>query len=221
MPVDHFFSGNLNNRMLATFPCDLEDHLRTFDTIYWLFWVIIWLWWDMAGHPPSLSALCWNQTGWICWRCALCWNHGPYIKGPGQKIILPIITKTNLDNLQWPPKLLNAISVCHIYYQGINPSEWPMTAFTAVCHPKLPKLAKSGLLVGFTRHLLKSSAMAMHSLMRDIHDARRVPMKRWWVALYLYRPHATSIEFRVMGLWKWITFRLYLDTHCTLKVRGY
>ena len=37
MPVDHFFSGNLNNKVLATFPCDLEDHLRTFDMIYWMF----------------------------------------------------------------------------------------------------------------------------------------------------------------------------------------
>ena len=46
MPVGHFFSLNLNNKVLATFPCDLEDHLRTFDMIYWMFGVIIWLWWD-------------------------------------------------------------------------------------------------------------------------------------------------------------------------------
>ena len=37
MPVDHFFSGNLNNKVLATSPCDLEDHLRTFDMLYWMF----------------------------------------------------------------------------------------------------------------------------------------------------------------------------------------
>ena len=50
-----------------------------------------------SGHSPLLSCLRWNQR-WICWRC---WC----IKGPGQKIILPIITKTNLDNLQWLSKL--------------------------------------------------------------------------------------------------------------------
>ena len=37
MSVDHFFSGKLNNKVLATFPCDLEDHLCTFDMIYWMF----------------------------------------------------------------------------------------------------------------------------------------------------------------------------------------
>ena len=42
--------------------------------------------------------VCVEIRGGICWRC---WC----IKGPGQKIILPIITKTNLDNLQWVPKL--------------------------------------------------------------------------------------------------------------------
>ena len=26
-----------NNKVLATFPCDLEDRLRSFDTIYWMF----------------------------------------------------------------------------------------------------------------------------------------------------------------------------------------
>ena len=31
-----------------------------------------------------------------------------------------------------------------------------------------------------------SSSMAMYSIIRDIHDARRVPMERGWVALYLY-----------------------------------
>ena len=31
-----------------------------------------------------------------------------------------------------------------------------------------------------------SPSMAMYSVMHDIHDARRVPMERGWVALYLY-----------------------------------
>ena len=33
--------------------------------------------------------------------------------------------------------------------------------------------------------LTLSSSMAMYSVMRDIHDARRVPMERVWVVLYL------------------------------------
>ena len=39
------------------------------------------------------------------------WVH---LKTIGQKIILPIINKGSLDNLQWSLKLLNAISVCHV-----------------------------------------------------------------------------------------------------------
>ena len=38
------------------------------------------------------------------------WVH----KGPGQRIILPTITKAKFDTLQWSPKLLNAISVRHV-----------------------------------------------------------------------------------------------------------
>ena len=34
--------------------------------------------------------------------------------------------------------------------------------------------------------LTLSSLMAMYSVMRDIHDARRLPMERRWVVLYLY-----------------------------------
>ena len=34
--------------------------------------------------------------------------------------------------------------------------------------------------------LTLSSSMGMYSVMRDIHDTRRVPMERGWVALYWY-----------------------------------
>ena len=42
--------------------------------------------------------------------------------------------------------------------------------------------------------------------------ARKVPMERGWVALYLYATFK-SIGFRTMGLWIW--YYLYFDTHCT------
>ena len=32
-PVDYFFSGNFKDKMLATYPCNLEDHMRRFDMI--------------------------------------------------------------------------------------------------------------------------------------------------------------------------------------------
>ena len=90
-----------------------------------------------SGHGPSLSDLHWNQR-WICCRCGC-------VKEQGQKIflpkIVPIITKANLDNLQWLPNILNVISVCHV---------WSFTWITneSCIHcslpSHLPKLAKSG-----------------------------------------------------------------------------
>ena len=56
MPVDHFFSGNLNNKVLATFPCDLEDHY--FAHIWHDLlevWVIIWQWWDRTCRTCSIA----------------------------------------------------------------------------------------------------------------------------------------------------------------------
>ena len=32
MPGDHFISGNLNDKVLATSPCDPEDHIRAYLT---------------------------------------------------------------------------------------------------------------------------------------------------------------------------------------------
>ena len=54
-----------------------------------------------------------------------------------------------------------------------------------------------------------SSSMAMYSVMRDIHNTRRVPLER---RLLIYK----SIDFRTMGLWKWITIFIALyDWICT------
>ena len=45
-----------------------------------------------------------------------------------------------------------------------------------------------------------SSSMAMYSFMRDIPDARKVPMERGWVALYLY---ATCNFSNLLTLEQW------------------
>ena len=45
-----------------------------------------------------------------------------------------------------------------------------------------------------------SSSMAMYSVMRDIPDARKVPMERGWVALYLY---ATCKVSNLLTLEQW------------------
>ena len=55
-----------------------------------------------------------------------------------------------------------------------------------------------------------SSSMAMYSVMRDIPDARKVPIERGWVALspICHMQIFKSFDFRTMGLWIWITFIL-------------
>ena len=45
-----------------------------------------------------------------------------------------------------------------------------------------------------------SSSLAMYSVMRDIPDARKVPMERGWVALYLY---ATCKFSNLLTLEQW------------------
>ena len=58
-----------------------------------------------------------------------------------------------------------------------------------------------------------SSSMAMYSVMRDIPDATKVPMKRRWVALYLY---ATGKFSNQLNLEQWaFEYGLpFFDTHC-------
>ena len=59
-----------------------------------------------------------------------------------------------------------------------------------------------------------SSSMAMYSVMRDLHDAKRIPMERGSVALYLQATckYSNELTFRTMGLWIWITFFLWIRT---------
>ena len=43
MPGDHFLSGNLNDKVLATSPCDPEDIGHELMDVHHV-WAIIWLW---------------------------------------------------------------------------------------------------------------------------------------------------------------------------------
>ena len=82
-----------------------------------------------------------------------------------------------------------------------------MTAFTAVCHPNYQNLQK----VRYDIVIFNGNVLG--------HASRRVPMERGWIALYLYIGHMqifNSIDFRTMGLWKWITFILI---HTVMEAR--
>ena len=150
--VIHFLSENLNNKVLATSPCDLEDHSSVFDMNYWMFGQLSGFGeTGHSGHAPSLSALRWNQM-WICWRCGC-------IKGPGQKFILPNLdNKPNLDNLQ--------LSVTQMFKCITRHSSIWITnnSIHSSLQSQLPKLVNSK-----RRNITLLSSMAMYSVMRDIH----------------------------------------------------
>ena len=87
--------------------------------------------------------------------------------------------------------------VCVIkgWMNNIHSSIWiaMLPAFTAVFHPNWSKTCKKWVMT-------LSSSMAMYSVMRDIPDARKVPMERGWVALYLY---ATCKFSNLLTLEQW------------------
>ena len=60
-----------------------------------------------------------------------------------------------------------------------------------------------------------SSSMAMYSVMRDIHDTRRVPMERGWVALYLYATckYSNSLTLEQWAFENGLPF--FFDMHCS------
>ena len=61
--------------------------------------------------------------------------------------------------------------------------------------------------------LTLSSSMAMYTVMRDIPDARNVPMERGWVALYLYATRKFSNQL-TLEQWVFEYGLPFLDTHC-------
>ena len=82
MPGDHFLSGNLNGKVLATSPCDPEEHIRAYMT-----WI--------NGCSSSLGSYL-AMVNRTCRTCSTAVRICVEIRG-GQKIILPIITKVSLD----------------------------------------------------------------------------------------------------------------------------
>ena len=66
-----------------------------------------------------------------------------------------------------------------------------------------------------------SSPMAMYSVLRDIPDARKVPMERGLVALHLYITCTFSSQ---LTLEQWAFeygLSFFFDTHCTLVIDHY
>ena len=140
-------------------------------------WAIIWLWWARTCRTCSTavsSSLRWNQR-WICWRCGC-------TKGPGQKIILPIITKVKFWKLAMITRTFKwSFSMPFLITR--HPSIW-ITNDSIHCSlpSQLPKTCKKW-------DMTLSSSMAMNSVMRDIHDAKRYQWKEDEL-LFTYRPHA-------------------------------
>ena len=58
-----------------------------------------------------------------------------------------------------------------------------------------------------------SPSMAMYSVMRDIHDARRVPMESRWVALYLYVicKYSNQLTLEQCTLENWLLFYTHMQ----------
>ena len=115
------------------------------------------------------------------WRCGC-------IKGPRQNIFVPIITKEYIDNLKWSPTLLNQIFIMSCLITR-HSSIW-ITRDSIHCSlpSQLPKLAKSGDMT------LSFLILAKYSVMRDIHDARRVYTNgKKMSLLFTYSPH-TNIQ---------------------------
>ena len=189
MPCDHILSGNLNNMVLATSPSDLQDISCIIEMNWWIFGQLSGYGeTGYSGHAPPLSDLRWNQR----WKC---WSRGS-MKGRGQNKFLPIITKSNLDNLQWLPKLLNAISVCHVW------SELAMRSIHCSLPSQLPKLAKSG--TWHRNFQWQCTQSCVTYMMTEGYQLKKDEL------LFTYiKPHSNisnQLKFRTIGPWIWITF---------------
>ena len=186
-------------KVLATFPCGLEDHSGRIWHELMDVWVITGYGeTGQAGHAPSLSALSWNQR-WIIMLKMCVHKRTRAENNPTnhyQKQIL--ITCNDHPNfwMQFQCVMFNNKTLIHLNYQ------WQHSLHVS-CDPiPITKTYKKW-------DMTLSSWMAMNSVMRDIHDARMVPMEKGWVALY-YMQYANIqiIDFRTtwtMDLWIWIT----------------
>ena len=80
-----------------------------------------------------------------------------------------------------------------------------MTAFTAVCYPNYQNLQKVGYdIVIFSGNVLGHAAHAWHTWCKKGTNGKRMSCS----LLIGYMQMFKSLDFRTMGLWKWITFIL-------------
>ena len=89
-----------------------------------------------------------------------------------------------------------------------NFSSHTITLFVNAAFIQLSKLCKKWVMT-------LSSSMVMYSVMRDIPDARKVPIERGWVALHLYATCKFSNHL-TLEQWALNMDYLYFDTHCIL-----
>ena len=138
---------------------------------YYYVWAIIWLWRD--------------RTSWTC------------------SIAVSFVLKSEVDMLKmWVHKRIRAENNPTNHYQkqilitcNDHPSFWMQFQCVMFNNKALIHLnyqwqysLQSPIAITKTfkkRDMTLSSSMAVNSVMCDIHDARRVPMERGWVALYL------------------------------------
>ena len=90
------------------------------------------------------------------------------------------------------PNFQNAISVCHVNNKALIHLNCQKQQALQSSNP-ITKTCKKWVMT-------LSSSVAMYSVMRDKPDARKVPMERGWVVLYLY---ATCKFSNLLTLEQW------------------
>ena len=115
------------------------------------------------------------------------------------------------------PNFQNAILVCHVNNKAL---------IYLNCR-KQHSLQSSNLITKTCKKwvMTLSSSVAMYSVMRDIPDARKVPMERGWVVLYLY---ATCKFSNILTLEQWafeyglpfFWYALYMGKRVTIRPTG-
>ena len=153
-----FLSGNLNNKVylqLAT-SWSWGSFRRIWHELIAPDWAIIWLWWDrtcrICGHRCQLSSEI--SGGYV--------EDDGCIKGPGQRIILPIITNAKY----WYLAMVTQTFKCNFSTSCLitrHTSIW-ITNDCIHCSSLPSQLKKTCKKWDMTL----SSSMAMYSVMRDI-----------------------------------------------------
>ena len=193
-----FLSENFN-KVLATSPRDLEDHLVAFDMDWWNVWAIIWLWWGWTFGTCSIAVRFALKSEvdmlkmWVHERTTA--ENNPTNHYQSKFLYFAMITKTFKCNIGASCLITRHLSI------------WITNDCIHCSLPsQLPKLAKSGI---WHCHLQCVLGHAWHTWYKK-------PIERGWVALYIigHMQIFKSIDFKTVGLWIWITF---FYTHCILS----